>query len=318
MTERKEDHPVDLLAQTIFPGSKLLRSWPLAGGISAAMTAVEVKSPDGQVRRMIVRQPGETALKQNPHAAQDEFRLLQITRSLGLATPAPYYLDLSGQIISTPYLVIEYIEGQPHFARSYSAGFTSQLADHLARIHHADTSKLDLSFLPGPVHGCAEIAGKRPAQEDGSFEEGRIRDALESAWPLSSRNRPVLLHGDYWPGNILWRDDRLVAVIDWEDARIGDPLSDLAISRLDLLWIFGREAMEEFTHDYQSRLAIDTTGLPYWDLCAALRLVRLAGSDLPGWAAFFAPFGRQDITERSIREYVRFFTGQVFDKLQSQ
>ena len=29
-------------------------------------------------------------------------------------------------------------------------------------------------------------------------------------------NRPVLLHGDFWPGNILWRDGRLVAVIDWE------------------------------------------------------------------------------------------------------
>jgi aminoglycoside phosphotransferase (APT) family kinase protein len=35
-----------------------------------------------------------------------------------------------------------------------------------------------------------------------------------------------LLHGDYWPDNTLWRDGRLVCVIDWEDAALGDPLAD--------------------------------------------------------------------------------------------
>jgi aminoglycoside phosphotransferase (APT) family kinase protein len=38
----------------------------------------------------------------------------------------------------------------------------------------------------------------------------------------------VLLHGDFWPGNALWRDGALVAILDWEDAAIGDPLADVA------------------------------------------------------------------------------------------
>jgi aminoglycoside phosphotransferase (APT) family kinase protein len=37
-----------------------------------------------------------------------------------------------------------------------------------------------------------------------------------------------VLHGDYWPGNVLWRDGRLVGVIGWEEAAFGDPLADLA------------------------------------------------------------------------------------------
>jgi aminoglycoside phosphotransferase (APT) family kinase protein len=34
---------------------------------------------------------------------------------------------------------------------------------------------------------------------------------------------------------VLWRDGRIVAVIDWEDAQVGDPLADLANTRLELL-----------------------------------------------------------------------------------
>ena len=65
----------------------------------------------------------------------------------------------------------------------------------------------------------------------------------------------MLLHGDFWPGNILWRYGQLVAVIDWEDAALGDPLADVANSRLEILWAFGIDAMQSFTHYYQSLTA---------------------------------------------------------------
>jgi len=63
-----------------------------------------------------VRRPGAASLKRNPRAAEDEYKLLQLTQSLGLATQRPYYLDQAGAVFSTPCLVIEYIEGQPEFA----------------------------------------------------------------------------------------------------------------------------------------------------------------------------------------------------------
>jgi aminoglycoside phosphotransferase (APT) family kinase protein len=306
------------LVQKIAPQSKLLRTWPLKGGISAGMTALEIERPDGQVRRMIVRQHGDGNLKHNPHAAADEFKLLQILQSAGLATPTPYHLDRSGKIFSTPYMVLEYVEGKPEFAPSNLADFILQLAAQLAKIHSVDCLNLDVSFLPQQAEGLADNFGKRPKKVDKSLDEGRIRDTLESVWPLPQRNASVLLHGDFWPGNVLWQDDKLVAVIDWEDAKLGDPLTDLAISRLDMLWIFGIDAMNSFTHHYKSTMAIDYTHLPYWDLCAALRLVRLAGSHLAEWAAFFLPFGRHDITEQTMREDFRFFITQAFEKLAVQ
>jgi len=315
MTLSKENQKFERLVQQNAPQNKLLRTWPLTGGISAEMTALEMEHPDGQTKKVIVRRPGDSTLKQNPQAAQNEFHLLQITHALGLATPIPYHLDQSGEIFSTPYLVIEYIEGKMEFSPPHLGDHIRQLATQLAKIHSADYSNLDLSFLPEKVNGCAEMQNKQPAKVDTSLDEGRIRDTLKSLWPLTQRNVSTLLHGDFWPGNTLWQDGRLTAVVDWEDAKHGDPLIDLAISRLDLVWIFGIEAMNSFTHHYQSMMIIDDTNLPYWDLCAALRLVRLAGSNLGAWAAFYPPFGRYDITEQTIRENYKFFITQAFEKL---
>jgi aminoglycoside phosphotransferase (APT) family kinase protein len=62
-----------------------------------------------------------------------------------------------------------------------------------------------------------------------------------------------------------------VAVIDWEDARLGDPLADLATARVELLCRYGDEAMEQFTNQYLAahdaiigRLRLDSLAL--WEL----------------------------------------------------
>jgi aminoglycoside phosphotransferase (APT) family kinase protein len=302
-----EDKKFAQVIQKIDPQSKLLRTWELKGGVSARVTALEIERPGGQTQKMIVRQHGEVDLKHNPRVAADEFELLRLLQSVGLAAPVPYHLDQSGEIFSTPYVVIEYIEGKPEFAPSHLPDLILQLATHLSRIHQVDCSNLDMSFLPEQEKIYAEKLSERPAQVDESLDEGHIREALESAWPLPQRNTSVLLHGDFWPGNLLWRDGQLVAVIDWEDAQLGDPLADVANSRLEILWAFGLDAMHSFTQQYQSMTTIDFTHLPYWDLCAALRP-----------ASKIAQWGLDDITEKNMREGHRLFITQAFEKLSAR
>jgi aminoglycoside phosphotransferase (APT) family kinase protein len=307
VTEAKEDTKFEQVVHKLDPQSKLLRTWELKGGVSARVTALETLRPDGHTQKMIVRQHGEMDLKHNPQVAADEFKLLQLLHSVGLATPAPYHLDQSREIFSTPYIVIEYIEGKPEFAPSNLPDLLLQLATQLSRIHQVDGSQLDVSFLPQQANIYAQKLRARPAKVDESLDEGPIRDALEAVWPFPQRNTSVLLHGDFWPGNILWRDGQLVAVIDWEDAALGDPLADVANSRLEILWAFGIDAMQSFTHRYQSMTTIDFTHLPYWDLCAALRRV-----------AQLAQWGLDDTTERTMRERHRWFITQAFEKLSIQ
>jgi aminoglycoside phosphotransferase (APT) family kinase protein len=304
MTSSKAYNKFEQVVHKIDPQSKLLRSWELKGGVSAQLMALELERPDGHTQKMIVRQHGEVDLKHNPQLAADEFKLLQLLHSVGLATPVPYYLDQSGEIFSAPYIIIEYIEGKPVFELSHIPDLILQLATHLSRIHQVNCSHLDVSFLPQQEQKYAEKLRERPATVDESVNERRICDTLASVWPFPQRNTSVLLHGDFWPGNILWRDGQLVAVIDWEDAAIGDPLADVANSRLEVLWAFGIDAMQSFTHQYQSMTAIDFTNLPYWDLCAALR----RASQISEW-------GLDDTTEKTMREVHGWFITQAFEKL---
>lgn len=288
------------LGQKLVPHSQLLRTWPLKGGVSAQVTALEIQQPNGQIQKMIVRQHGATDLKHNPQIAGDEFKLLQLLQSVGLAAPKPYYFDQSGQLFSTPYVVIEYIEGESAFNPTDVDDFTLQLATHLAQIHRVDASKLDLTFLPQAGKGF----GQRPATLDHSLDEGRISDGLEATWPLPQQNRSRLLHGDFWPGNVLCKDGRIVAVIDWEDAKTGDPLADLSNSRLEILWAFGQDAMHSFTQHYQAMNTINFSNLAYWDLCAALR----PASKIDTW-------GLEADTEKAMRSTHRWFINQAFEKL---
>jgi aminoglycoside phosphotransferase (APT) family kinase protein len=296
------DKTFERVAQKLAPQSKLLRTWALQGGISAQVTALELEQPDGNRRKLIVRQHGPVDLQQNPQIAADEYRLLQFLRSIGLAAPMPYYLDQSGEIFPTPYIVLEYIEGQPEFAPANLSALLLQFAMHLSRVHQVDGAKPEVSFLPKQTQRYTDKLKACPAQADESEDVGRIRAALEAVWPLPQRNPSVLLHGDFWPGNLLWRDGQLVGIIDWEDAAVGDPLADVANSRLEILWAFGIDAMQEFTQQYQALTTIDWTNLPYWELCAAWRLAPQIAS------------GAAD-AEQTMRERYGWFLTQAFAAL---
>lgn len=289
------------VVQKIEPEGKLTGTWGLKGGVSAQVTALEFIQANGRMKRVIIRQHGSTTLKRNPHVTSDEYKLLEILKSEGLPVPTPYYLDQSGEIFPTPYIIIEYIEGTTEF----SSVHLLQLVTHLARIHSLDVLKLNLSFLPKLEEKYTEKLNKIPIHLDESLDEGVIRDTLKSVWPLPKRNKDVLLHGDFWPGNILWKEDILAAIIDWEDAAFGDPLADVANSRLEILWAFGMDAMNEFTNQYKSLMpTIDFTNLPYWDLCAALR----PASNISNW-------GLDAATEKKMRERHKLFLKQALDTI---
>jgi aminoglycoside phosphotransferase (APT) family kinase protein len=291
-----------LVAHKTDSQAKLLRAWELKGGVSAQVTALEIEHPDNHIEKVIVRQHGAADRAQNPNIAADEFKLLQHLNAAGLATPKPYLVDTEGDIFDIPYIVIEYIEGATDFAPATLDDALLQLATHLASIHRVDTAPL--TFLPDKAQHYSDKLRHPPAELDESLSEGRIRDALKAVWPLPRHNPPTLLHGDYWPGNILWKNGQVAAVIDWEDAAIGDPLADLGSSRLEILWAFGIAAMQQYTQHYQAVTALDFTNLPYWDLYAALR----PASKLSEWAG-------DVVTEKRMRDGHLHFISQAFAKL---
>lgn len=261
-----DEHALQQLVERFAPGGRLLHAAGLHGGVSAQTAAIDVEYANGERRQFVVRRHGEIDRAANPRIARDEFHLLEIVLQHGLAVPAPVYLDESCVLFPTPLLVIELIDGTPDAAPSERNTYAGQAARELARIHTIRDSP-QLSFLPRQ----ARTIGQRTTPLDRSLGEGRIRSALESAQPVQQVNGNVLLHGDYWPGNLLWSEGQLVGVVDWEDARVGDPLSDLSNARMEIAIARGRRTMEAFTAHYLSLTDIDVSALAWWDLRAALR-----------------------------------------------
>jgi aminoglycoside phosphotransferase (APT) family kinase protein len=108
-------------------------------------------------------------------------------------------------------------------------------------------------------------------------------------------------------------EGRLVAVLDWEEPAVGDPLADLAIARLDLAWAYGEAAMHRFTASYRDVSRLDWSRLPHWELWAALRPM----SRLARWAPVYAapPLCRPDISEASMQQGHRRFVEQALASL---
>ncbi len=262
--------------------------------------------PDGSPKKLVLRQYGDTNLKADPQIATHEYQLLELLHSKSLPVPEPFYADESCQTLSSPYILVEFIDGQTVEEPSDVANFVRQMADVLARVHAVNAASL--SFLSDQQEAFTKKLTVQPEKPDESLSESRIRDVLAKYWPPTQQNQSRLLHGDFWPGNTMWKEGRLVGVIDWEDAGVGDPLADLGNGRLEILMFFGAEAMEVFSQHYVSLLpALDYGNLPYWDLCAALRP-----------AGKMASWGLDEATLHKLQTGHKEFVEQALAKLSAQ
>ncbi|MEZ5277355.1 MAG: phosphotransferase [Opitutaceae bacterium] len=297
---------------SIEPGSRLLRVWSLGGGTSSGMTAFRFSSR-GETRTLVLRQPNDWTLENRPGTVRNEFRRLRALHQGHIAVPHAVFCDESGAVFGRPGLVIDYIKGRPEFEPGDMAQYLRQYTRQLADIHHFDLTNKELVLLEAPAIDIDPRADDRIAAAEKIYRVDCIYAALTDHAGRTSGNDEMLLHGDYWPGNTLWRDGSLVAVIDWEEATRGDPLHDLSIARLDLWFAFGRGAAQAFTEYYQALNPIDMTLLPLWDLRAALRPV----GNLEVWATCYGPMGRPDITLDRMKAAHIEFVDQAFEALRA-
>ena len=290
---------LDAIAQQVRPGSTLRRSWRLEGGVSAQVTAIELELPDGRAERVVVRRHGEIDKWHNPDIARDEFRLLSTVHSAGLRVPTPLYVDEQGEILGDPCLVVSFVDGTTEIVPEHIPGAIHQMAVYLSHLHALPIDTIDVAFLPereGPIAMTLQHL-------QGMDGLASIRDTLDQQQSTST-NAPALLHGDFWPGNVMWRDGHIEAVLDWEDAAIGDPVADLASSRLELLWKFDTSAMEAFTRHYLAMAPIDLADLPLWELASA-----------SGAAASMGDWGLDPDAESAMCEKAHWFMGQALQSL---
>jgi aminoglycoside phosphotransferase (APT) family kinase protein len=207
-----------------------------------------------------------------------EYGLLTALHREGLAVPEPYRYDDTDAVIG-PYLLLEWIDGSTDVGADDLPLALDQMARFLVGLHSLDPLSLQLPALEQIEDPLEAITPHLPPTEAGDL----VRAAIAAGALDRDPNRSVLLHGDYWPGNVVWNERALVAVIDWEDACLGHPLADVATARVELLCQYGAEAMEQFTSRYVA-MSHDTIGplrldsLLLWELYVSASALSTMGS----------------------------------------
>ncbi len=267
-----------------------------AGGASREGWAIEVSRADGSVEHLWLR-------LDTGHGPQSD-------TIYTLRREATVYKALEHTAVRVPRVIAVHPSREAFLqSRLYGRNWFSEITDpleqvtvatdfmaQLAELHRLDVTELDLPGFDTTARlrdaVVDEIAvweqqyrGRPPGEEPETLVEVAI------AW--LRRNAPVdgpvmLVQGDTGPGNFMYADGRVVAVLDWEIAHIGDPHDDLA-------WICVRDLQERFTHlpdrfdDWQraSGHTFDLDRLRYFRVLAQMRcaigtLCGLAARDAGG------------------------------------
>lgn len=284
------------IAETIAPGSRVLSVEPLAGGIATATHVLHASAGDWVVRiyrKIMESDPAD--------ACRDGYEKLAAVSAVTPLAPRPLLADADGRLIGEPIVVTAFIDGDP-LAPDGSAAWTEQLADALAAIHDAPLAGLArISRDKTPRERVERIAAYPPTSPDPLWDE-----AIAMLYSRVDQVRPnpaTLIHADLWFGNTIWRDGRLVGVIDWDSARIGDPARDVACARADLRLRPGREQAERFLERYEARRG-PLLDVAFWDLMADTGPLRWLSHFLEGYIELGAPLS-MDEGRRRAEEAVR-------------
>ncbi|CDN46918.1 aminoglycoside phosphotransferase family protein [Neorhizobium galegae] len=207
---------------------------------------------------------GETMLVRLPSAeryvaqVEKEHRFLPaFGPQLPLPIPVPLGLGKPGEGYPWPWSVYAWIAGDRSSLQAIAnlTVFAEDLADFLLALRKIDPSD---GPPPGPHNffrgGALEVYDNETRRSirvlADQIDVPLITEIWERALASTWKNRPVWVHGDVAEGNLLVRDGRLAAVIDFGSSGTGDPACDLVIA-----WTLFDEPA---AHAFRNRVKLDT------------------------------------------------------------
>ncbi|MDG2004493.1 MAG: phosphotransferase [Novosphingobium sp.] len=177
------------------------------------------------------------------HQIDREFAFME---ALAGTVPVPKMLHFCEDevVIGQSFYVMEHIEGRmmpdarlPGAGKKERRQLCFEMMRVLARLHQADAEALGLSgFGRSGGYVARQFALWTRQYAAAKFEEN---DDMQKVIPwlearLPAREETAIIHGDYRSHNILFAPTgpKIAAVLDWEVATLGNPLSDVAYACL--------------------------------------------------------------------------------------
>jgi aminoglycoside phosphotransferase (APT) family kinase protein len=169
--------------------------------------------------------------------AKEQRWLPVLAPRLPLPIPTPVARGEPGAGFPYPWSVYRWIDGEIAMdARTDDLpGFASRLAGFLAALRGVDATggppPGEHNFFRGGPLGTYEDEAMEAVEALGAeIPRDAVMRAWEDAMRTSWERDPVWLHGDVATGNLLVRDGRLAAVLDFGCSGVGDPACDTVIA----------------------------------------------------------------------------------------
>ena len=175
-----------------------------------------------------------------------EYRVMSALADTAVPVPRTFALCEDDEVLGAPFYVMERVRRHAVPARSPSFDalgeqrthdIAMRMMDTLAALHAVDPAEVGLADFGRPEGFLARQTRRWKKQLD--FSRSReipdldaLYDALAARVEEGSvvESAPGIVHGDYRLDNLLVDDtDTIRAVLDWEMATLGDPLTDLAL-----------------------------------------------------------------------------------------
>lgn len=262
--------------------------------------------------RLALRRPPATPLSPTAHDMYREYRVISALEG-SVPVPKPVRLCPEPDVIGAPFYLMEMIEGVvarhsvPEALEGSGHDIAGALIDTLARIHDVDPRTVGLGDFGRP-DGFLERQVSRWRKQLESYRMrplpwvDEMAEWLEDHMP--DHGDVGILHGDYTLVNVMFaprRPVRLIAVLDWEQSTVGDPLVDLGW----LLGLWHDPGEEALPGAEPGVLGLPGTDMPTrWEL--AERYAEVSGRDLKHltFYAVLAIFKLVCIMEGSYARYV--------------
>ena len=237
--------PLDLPAVREFLESRqVLVAGPLTGElVSGGRSNLTYAVTDG-THRWIVRRPPLSGLTQSAHDVAREWRVTEALQYSVVPVPPAVALCEDPAVIGAPFAVSAFISGLVVRTRAQLEAYTgreleacvTELVRVLADLHSLDVDEVGLSSLGRP-DGFLERQVRLWWRQWNEVKTQDLADAsslharLVTALPSRSAHIGVV-HGDFRIDNTLLDSadiSKVLAVVDWELATVGDVLTDVAL-----------------------------------------------------------------------------------------
>jgi len=189
-------------------------------------------------KKYVIRKKPPGVLLPSAHMIEREFQAMQALAGTGVPAPNPLLLCTDASVMGTPFYVMDFVAGRifdnPSMPGATPAERTqvyTQMATTLAKLHGVDWRGRGLEKF-GKPDGYVRRQIERWGQQYIASKTVEIpgMDKLMAWLPqhLTVVDEAALVHGDYRLGNLIIDGTRVAAIVDWELATLGHPLSDLA------------------------------------------------------------------------------------------